>query len=278
MDSFNGGTNGNGPETPLLQGLDGFLYGATWAGSNFSRLATNGAATNLALLTGTSGPNWGNQFRGELAQDTNSTLYGTTYGGGKLDAPYGWGTVYSLAANGVFSSLYSFDSTNGSNPYGGLVLGKDGNLYGTAVAGGSWGVGTVFQVKTNGAFTFLYSFYGDTNVCNCYPAGGFPYAPLVQGTDGNFYGVGEIGGTNGNGTIFRLSLQPEFLATSQSNGFLTLTWDAISNKTYQLQVNSNLSFMTWSNLGGLVPATNSTMNTTVAATAFESFYRFVLLP
>ena len=32
-----------------------------------------------------------------------------------------------------------------------------------------------------------------------------PYAGLVQGSDGNFYGTAESGGTNNNGSVFRIS-------------------------------------------------------------------------
>jgi uncharacterized repeat protein (TIGR03803 family) len=49
-------------------------------------------------------------------------------------------------------------------------------------------------------FTKLRDFNG--------PNGAYPTGYLVQGTDGNFYGTTEIGGTNsGNGTIFKLTPQ-----------------------------------------------------------------------
>src|SRR5213592_848129 len=35
--------------------------------------------------------------------------------------------------------------------------------------------------------------------------GSEPYAALVQGSDGNFYGTTERGGANGLGTVFRMT-------------------------------------------------------------------------
>jgi len=47
--------------------------------------------------------------------------------------------------------------------------------------------------------TTLYSFAGYPN------DGANPYAGLVHGSDGNFYGTTVAGGTNGDGTVFRIS-------------------------------------------------------------------------
>ena len=58
--------------------------------------------------------------------------------------------------------------------------------------------GTVFKISPNGALTNLYSFTGTND-------GGDPYAGLVQGSDGNFYGTTGEGGTNGHGTVFKIS-------------------------------------------------------------------------
>ena len=87
-----------------------------------------------------------------------------------------------------------------------LVQGSDGNFYGTAADGGVNTVshGTVFVITPAGAVTNLHNFSG--------PDGLFPDAGLVQGTDGNFYGMTSQGGTTfidgnspGNGTVFRIT-------------------------------------------------------------------------
>ena len=56
----------------------------------------------------------------------------------------------------------------------------------------------MFKISTNGALTSLYSFTGGND-------GADPEAGLVQGSDGNFYGTTAYGGTNGAGTVFKIS-------------------------------------------------------------------------
>src|SRR5260370_27974975 len=84
----------------------------------------------------------------------------------------------------TFTTLLSFDGTDGSGPTGVLVQGIDGNLYGTTS-------GTVFKISLGGTLTVLHTFG------SC--------AALVQATDGNFYGTTRGGGANGYGTIFKIS-------------------------------------------------------------------------
>jgi uncharacterized repeat protein (TIGR03803 family) len=108
-------------------------------------------------------------------------------------------------AKTTFTSLVSFDGTNGSNPYyESLVQGTDGNLYGTTTYGGAneqncYGstCGTVFKITPAGALTILHKFdFAD---------GGFPEAGLVRTTNGNFYGTAAAGGSSGFGTIFKIT-------------------------------------------------------------------------
>jgi uncharacterized repeat protein (TIGR03803 family) len=70
------------------------------------------------------------------------------------------------------------------------VQGNNGDFYGTTVVGGTNGSGTVFKITAGGALTTLSSFSG---------AAAYPYAPLTQASDGNFYG------TTWSGTVFRIT-------------------------------------------------------------------------
>jgi uncharacterized repeat protein (TIGR03803 family) len=55
-----------------------------------------------------------------------------------------------------------------------------------------------FSARAANSFNTIYSFDPDTD-------GNIPYAALVQGADGNFYGVNTTGGRSDNGTIFSIA-------------------------------------------------------------------------
>ena len=132
----------------------------------------------------------------------------------------------------VFTSLVSFNGTDGADPgEASLVQGTDGNLYGITGLGGAYNHGTVFQVTTAGALTTLYSFCAQSGC----PDGSYPGTGLVQGTDGNFYGVTGSGGINGYGTVFKIT----------SDGVLTTlhSFDGTdSGSPYGLLIQSNGNF------------------------------------
>ena len=70
----------------------------------------------------------------------------------------------------------------------------------------SFDCGTVFKITPTGSLTTLYSFCSQSNCTD----GEGPTATLIQGTDGNYYGTTESGGTNcisagGCGTIFKIT-------------------------------------------------------------------------
>jgi uncharacterized repeat protein (TIGR03803 family) len=78
-----------------------------------------------------------------------------------------------------------------------LVQGTDGFYYGTTYSGGSrGGCGTVFRTDSAGTLTILHEF--------AMPEGCGPYAGLVQGSDGNYYGSTYYGGGGFQGTLFRM--------------------------------------------------------------------------
>ncbi len=109
--------------------------------------------------------------------------------------------VAAFASAQTVTTLYNFagGSASGANPwYVTLVQGTNGNLYGTTYNGGTSNMGTVFSVSTTGTQTILYSFKGGTDGAN--PTGG-----LTLGTDGNFYGTTQQGGSGTQGVVFQLT-------------------------------------------------------------------------
>src|SRR5262249_40419070 len=97
----------------------------------------------------------------------------------------------------------NFTGGDGSEPVGTLLLASDGNFYGTTNArGGVNGGGTVFKVTAGGSLTTIYNFCS-VGICT---DGGTPFAGLVQGTDGNFYGTTSSGGAHTlYGTLFKIT-------------------------------------------------------------------------
>ncbi len=184
----------------LVQGSDSNLYGTTFGGGTNNggtifRISPSGNFTNLYSLVGS--PNDGQGPFAGLVRGNDGNFYGTTYYGGSN----GVGTVFRISSSGSYTTLYSFAvfPNDGSHPEAALVQGSDGNFYGTTIAGGTNGVGNIFRITPAGSETNLYSFVGSPN------DGAEPTAALVQGSDGNFYGTTHDGGTDGVGTVFRIS-------------------------------------------------------------------------
>ena len=107
----------------------------------------------------------------------------------------------------TFTTLYSFDGTDGAAPTAALVQGPDGNFYGTTTEDGANGnFGTIFKVTPDGVLTTVYDFCAQNSCVD----GSEPKANLILATDGDFYGTTFYGGANdfcdaGCGTIFKIT-------------------------------------------------------------------------
>ena len=114
-----------------------------------------------------------------LIQASDGNFYGTTPNGGANNL----GTVFKITSAGVETVLHSFaGGSDGRTPYAALIQGSDGNFYGTTVVGGTDNRGTVYKITAAGVETVLYSFAAGSEGAN-------PYAALIQGSEGNFYGT-----------------------------------------------------------------------------------------
>ena len=106
--------------------------------------------------------------------------------------------VFKITPEGILSTLYRFNGTDGNSPVAGLVQGSDGNFYGGTDVGGAYNLGTIFKINSVGALTTLYSFQG-------YPTeGAGPETAMVQASNGFFYGTTAGGGAYVDGTVFSL--------------------------------------------------------------------------
>jgi uncharacterized repeat protein (TIGR03803 family) len=197
-------TDGLYPWASLVQGIDGNFYGTTQNGGNTAcasgcgtvfQITPGGKLTDILSFDGTNGSG---PFAG-LIQAANGDFYGaaTVGGSGNFDGdcPDNCGTIFTVTASGIQTTLYNFSFTDGFQPAAALTLGADGNYYGTTSGGGAADAGTFFVITPSGTLTSLYTFTGGND-------GASPYGALVQALDGNFYGTTWNGGANGFGTVF----------------------------------------------------------------------------
>ena len=201
--SFTGTTGaalGSTPLGALVQGSDGTLYGTTSTsgtsanGTIFS-CTTAGVLTTLQNFTGSTGAVLGGNCQGPLAFGSDGLLYGNTVGGPTS------GSLFKVTTTGTFTSIRSLTSTtDGSAPYGGMVLAADGNFYGTTSS-------TVFGSTQHFVGTFFRLVPGTStfSVPAIFPVAPPTYRSLLKHSDGNFYGVAVVGGSNSTGTAFKLT-------------------------------------------------------------------------
>ena len=192
----------------LTLGPEGALYGTTSGGGNDSdgtvfSVATDGTFSSLHSFNG----NDGTVPQAALTLGSDGALYGTTSGGG---IGGGVGTVFSILANGMFTSLHSFNSSDGWSPQAMLTRGCDGTLYGTTNRGGANDSGTVFKLAADGTFSSLHSFNGSD--------GAPPREALTRGCEGALYGTTIQGGINGFGTIYKFTAEGTFSTLHSFNG------------------------------------------------------------
>src|ERR1700691_721979 len=181
--------DGIGPYAGLVQGSEGNLYGTTLVGGAngqgaIFKISLTGTFTALYSFCSEADCADGQQPYAGLVVGSDGNLYGTASAGGAI----GDGTVFRITPSGAFTTLHSFDGTDGTAPTAALIQAANGRFYGTT-GGGASGNGTVFEMTPGGSLATLVSFDGTD--------GDNPFNPLVQATDRNFYGTTENGGTGG---------------------------------------------------------------------------------
>jgi uncharacterized repeat protein (TIGR03803 family) len=222
---FSGLADEGNPLAALIQGSDGNLYGTTAGGlpneyGTVFKLTLDGTLTTLFVFTYDSTtatwPN-GNAPEAALVEGPDGNFYGTTAGGGRPNGgSSALGTIFKMSPAGdLLGSFPVYGFLDISIPNAPLVLGTDGAFYSTSYqSGGVVGAGAVYQFSAAGVVTVLHGF-NDT------PDGGTPNGGLVLGSDGNFYGTTEYGGTSHLGTAYRISqggTYEELISFDNSNG------------------------------------------------------------
>jgi len=100
-------------------------------------------------------------------------------------------TAIALPAQ-TFTTLFSFEGTNGAQPTAGLVQGANGDLYGATGGAGAHLGGTIFEFTPSGMLTTLHNFCSRSGCTD-----GADPVGLVQATNGDFYGTTALGGVSG---------------------------------------------------------------------------------
>ena len=189
--------DGANPYSGLVLGSDGKFYGTTAEGGT-SGLGTVFKVTStgtLAILHSFSGMD-GEIPYAALVEWVDGSYYGTTQFGGTIGT--GYGTVFKVTPSGTFTSLHSFDnSTDGYEPFAGLLLGSTGELYGTTGGGPGADFGTVFKISSKGAYKLLHTFIDSD--------GWEPEGVLMQANSGKLYGTTLRGGADGLGEVFTIT-------------------------------------------------------------------------
>jgi uncharacterized repeat protein (TIGR03803 family) len=191
--SFTGDPDGGWPVYGnLLMDASGNLYGTTFGGGSANlgtvwEFSATGEETVLHSFTGADGT----QPDQSLAMDSEGNLYGITEIGG-----IGAGVAFKVNIQSKTETvLYTFSNlADGEIPTSGLVRDSQGNLYGTT-AQSTNGDGTVFEL-TGTKETVLHRFHGSD--------GELPFRSPLLLDDGVLYGVTNLGGKDGQGTVFAI--------------------------------------------------------------------------
>ncbi len=201
---------GSNPQGGVTLGSDGNFYGTTSFGGadgygTVFKITPAGKLTTLYSFAGAYAD--GNNPTFPVIQAGNGDFYGVASSGGANVN----GTFFRISGAGSYTSLASFDSSvNGSNPNL-PTQGTDGNFYGTTHSGGpnSACCGTVYKITAAGKITVLYTF----------PSGeGSSVGQLVEGSDGNFWGVMSGVAFISGGELFKVSPKGDFTVVHTFSG------------------------------------------------------------
>ena len=212
---FTGANDGGDPASSLTFDAAGNAYGTTVVGGDAGfgtvfKLTRdqNGNWTETVLYSFQAGDDGKNPYGGVIL-DRAGNLYGVTAAGGNggFCTGDGCGTIFKLTRSGdtfTESVVYAFTGGNdGFGPGAALAQDRNGVMYGMTPDGGEFAAGTVFELipSATGRYFFrtIHNFTGgDDGAIGS-------LGPLLVDSAGNLYGVTELGGANGVGTVFKMT-------------------------------------------------------------------------
>lgn len=216
-----GGGDGQFPQSGVVFGPDGALYGTTLIGGHPT--APKGTVYRLErrptgawrseLIFKFKGGVDGERPVGPVAFDNDGALYGTMPEGGSPPCFGGCGTVFRIAPSGsgarwVGGVIHRFSQGDGASPRAELTVDSAGAVWGmTPTGGGGPSLGVIFRLRPpvegrkNWRPSVVYRFTG------LGADGAIPFGGLFRdAATGAFYGTTRDGGNGGgsSGAVFRL--------------------------------------------------------------------------
>ena len=203
------------PSTDMLSqpiyGSDGNYYGTGYtfgvASTYLYQLTPGGSFSKIVVMPFSGG---GFVGAGLVLQGSDGNYYGIQQTGGGCSSANQHGAVYKVTPSGQFSILHDF-GVCGKAIVNALIQASDGNLYGAIQ-----GTGALFRLTTSGEYKELFhTTNGSTEgLCPCW---------LLQGSNGQIYGMAQGGGPHGDGVLFALDLglpapAPQQLVFSPASG------------------------------------------------------------
>jgi len=211
-------------------------------------------------------------FSGDGGAATNAKLF-SPYGvavdayGNLFIADLGNNRIREVKTNGIISTVVGTNSAGFSGDGGAATNASLHTPYGVAVDA----YGNLFIADAANARIRKVTIQG-------------PILPVVNVTAtnaGNYQVIvtGAYGSVTSSVVALTIALPPITPTFTSSNGTFNLTWSAVSNLTYQLQYNLDLTTTNWVDLGSPITATNGSVSTAdIIGSNTQRFYRVLLWP
>ncbi len=199
-------TNGLFTQSALVQGADGYFYGtAPFGGVGFNGYEDSGDGVifRIGVPPITTPPAIVAQPVSQMVPLSGAPFF-TVTANGAAPLTYSWQRNGRPIAGATQSSYSTNDVqlTDSGDEFACVIS----NPYGSATSSNA--ALTVFN--TSGT---LHAFLGSD--------GGYPSAPLIQGTDGNYYGTTQYGGSYGDGAVFRVTTNGTFSVLASLNYYVS---------------------------------------------------------